>query len=159
MSLPSITYTPTGGGPVTFNFQDGPKDFIAYDSARRNDNVSTSGLRESVYEATDLMIAFTMPAILMASGGAYASWKNFYAACLQGIPFQFTPNPAVTAAAAPWSGGTFWFNCLIEDTKFQPKRVGYYRYSLDCKFRVVLDGQAPANAGMIMEAFLGISPT
>jgi hypothetical protein len=153
MGAASIQY---GSGPTSFNFKRGPRDFIAEDSARRHDNLSTSGFRESVFESNDILIAFTMPGILINDD--YTDWKNFYAWGLAGWSFIFAPNLAVTAAAAPWSGGTFEFNCLIEDVGFKPKRVGLGRYSLDCKFRVVPDSYRPANSGMIMDAFMGYPP-
>jgi hypothetical protein len=156
MGAAVIQYT-TNSGTVTFSFQRGPKDFIAEDSARRHDNVATSGLRESVLEFIDILIAFTMPGILM--GGDYTDWKNFYAWALAGGEFSFYPNYSVTVAAAPWSGSPYAVHCVLEDMGFKPKRVGFWRYSIDCKFRVVPDTYAPPNSGWIMEAFMGLTPS
>lgn len=158
MGSPQISY---GSAPTVLSFLRGPLNFNAEDSARRHDNVSTSGLRESVFEAIDIMISFTMPALLMGTSGAadYTAWKNFYAWAVQGGEFAFTPNTSVTVAGAPWSGAPYSFNCLLEDTSFKPKKIGMGRFSLDCKFRVALgDAYAPANSGQIMEAFWGIPP-
>ncbi|HWE50463.1 MAG TPA: hypothetical protein VG273_11760 [Bryobacteraceae bacterium] len=150
MALPQIIY---GGGPTTLTFKRGTKGFSASDSARRNDNVSTSGLRESVYEATDLMIGFSLPGLLISDD--FTAWENFYSWALQGNSFSFVPNLSVLVASVPWA-----FNCLVEDKEFSPKYLGGMgRFSLDCKFRVVLDGSAPANAGMIMRAYWGMSPS
>jgi|SRR5665213_2485774 len=143
-------------GAISFQPAHGPQNFIAEDSARRHDNIATSGLRESVFEATDILIAFTMPGIRI--GTDYANWKNFYAAALPGGSFLFTPNTQLTVAAAPWSGQEYFFACVLEDTGFRPKRTALGVYSLECKFRVVPDALAPANSGMIMEAFWGLAP-
>jgi hypothetical protein len=148
-------------GSTTLYFQRGPLNFIAEDSVRRHDNIATSGVRESVYEANDILISFTMPGLLMGTSGAadYAAWKNFFAWARPGGSFQFCPNNSVLVSAAPWSGAAYYFNCLLEDTGFKPKKLGMGRYSLDVKFRVAPgDAYAPDNAGQIMEAFWGLQP-
>lgn len=157
MGVPQINYNP-GSGANVFNFQRGPQNFIAEDMVTRHDNLATIGLRESVYERTDILISFTMPGLLLASGGDFADWKNFYSWALQGGLFIFAPNTDVTYAPSPWSGSLFYFDCVLEDTGFKPKRVGLGRYSLDCKFRVVPDNLRPSNSGMVMDAFWGLTP-
>src|SRR5580704_6919767 len=99
MGVGQISYTKPGPTVVTFNIARGLQSFIAEDSARRHDNISTSGLKESVYEATDLLIGFTMPGMVL--GGDYTDWRNFYAWALAGGTFIFVPNSSVTLAAAP----------------------------------------------------------
>jgi hypothetical protein len=150
MGLPQIAYNT---GPTTLTFKRGTKDFIAQDSGRRNDNVSTSGLRESVYEATDLLISFSMPGLLISDD--FTAWENFYSWAIPGGQFSFVPNLSVLVSSIPWA-----FNCVLEDKAFNPKYLGGLgRFSLDCTLRVVLDGSAPGNAGQIMRAYWGMSPT
>jgi hypothetical protein len=106
-----------------------------------------------VYEATDLLISFSMPGLLISDD--FTAWDTFYTSALSGSSFSFVPNLSVLVASVPWA-----FNCVLEDKDFAPKYLGGMgRFSLDCKFRVVLDGSAPGSAGQIMRAYWGMSPT
>ncbi|HEX4311878.1 MAG TPA: hypothetical protein VHZ25_17745 [Acidobacteriaceae bacterium] len=155
MGAPFINYIPAGAA-VSLNFKNGPLDFLAQDSGRVHDNLSTSGIRERLLEKVDILISFTMPALLV--GDDFTDWKNFYAWAIGGGTFSFAPNVSVLYAPAPWSGGVYFFTCVLEDDSFAPKRVGLRRYSIDCKFRVFNDALTPANAGMVTEAFWGDQP-
>lgn len=153
MGFSSVTYNP-GSGAVAVAFY--AQNFLPRGGARVNDNVATSGAKERIFEATDLFVGFTVPELVPAA--SYDDWDKFYAWALQGGSFIFTPNSAVTKAAAPWSGGTYFVNCVLEDTDFTPKKAAFRLFSLDCKFRVVQDAWAPPRSGWLTMAFYGSSP-
>lgn len=154
MGAARITYN--SGSTVVFDFKRGPANFIAQDDGRAHNNLSTSGVRERVFEKADILIGFTMPGLLI--GDDFVDWKNFYAWAIAGGSFAFAPNLSVTYAPAPWSGGLYYFTCTLEDTGFVPKRAGFKRYAIDCKFRVVNDALTPANSGSVMSVFWGGQP-
>jgi hypothetical protein len=145
MSLPKIIYTPVST-PITLQFVRGPQQFGCYYSLRAHDNLSTGGLRERVVEASDMLIAFSMLALRM--GDDMDDWASFMAHALAGGQFDFYPNAALASS---------YCHCVSDDTEFQPARNAPGQYAASFKWRIVPDSQAPANPGVVMGWFYGIS--
>lgn len=154
MGLPKIVYYPatldppswTGAQePVELAFANGPQNFICYTEGRVHDNLATGGqARERVVEHLDLMIEFTMPAMDLA---ALNQWELFMQFALAGGQFDFYPNSAINER----------YHCLADDTRFQPRRAGFQRYSASFLFRIVPDSLAPAGSSQVLARFHGVA--
>jgi hypothetical protein len=143
VALPKVVYST--GPAVTLSFLRGPVGFHCYYHAVRNDNVATSGLKESVTERLEMLIEFQMPAL--AISGDYPAWAAFMKFALPGNQFQFFPNASLAD----------YYNCTAEDQDWDPQRVGPGRYSAACKWRIVPDAQAPADPSVVLQRFYGIT--
>ena len=139
-----ISYT--NAVPATVNIACWAVGFDAYDQARRHKNLSTSGLQEVVYEASDVLCDWTIPALLV--GSDYEQWATFFRWAAQGGTFNFAPRYPASSAI---------YHATLESDDFKPKRVGPGRYSLAVQIRIVPDGAAPADAGAVMHSFYGLS--
>lgn len=140
---PKIVYD-AGAGPVTLQCVDGPKDFHCYYKSRVHDNVATSGYRERVFEHSDMLISFTMPA--MTVGDALPAWNAFMTWALQGGTFNFYPNSQLAD----------YYHCVVEGDGFDPVRVGPGRYSATFTFRIVPDAYAPGDPAFVLQKFYGV---
>ncbi len=143
MALPKIVYD-AGAGAVTLQCVRGPAGFGCWAKARVHDNVATSGLRERVFEETDLFISFTMPALRV--GEDYGAWAAFAAWAMQGGQFEFYPDGAQAEK----------HHCVDEGDGWETTRVGPGVYSAAFSWRIVPDALAPADAGEVMERFYGV---
>jgi len=143
--LPKVNYDP-GGGAVDLLFARGPNGFRCFYHARVHDNLSTSGAaRERVTEGLDMLITFTMPALKVADD--YAGWMAFSKFALGGGQFTFCPNVDHAENA---------YHCLSDDQEFAPARVGPQTYTAAFQWRIVPDGSAPADPGVVMQKFYGV---
>lgn len=125
MANPKIVYTPAGGTTQTLNFAYPPRQQPGYEkSAVRHDNVSTSGVRETVLERVDQFLEFTMEYVL--AGADLGNWQAFLDFALTGAAFAYYPDSSQAA----------FTNYLLENTdaKAEYKAPGVYALSL--KFRV-----------------------
>lgn len=147
MSLPKIIYN-AGAGNVTLQCVRGPRDFRCGYKTRAHDNLATSGLRERVFEANDILISFVMEQMAVTSD--LPSWTAFAQWALSGGAFKFYPDAALSD----------YYNCVSDDDGFEPARTGPGRYSAAFHFRIVPDGQAPdGGPGEVLERFYGIAAT
>ena len=144
MGLPRIVYDP-GTGIVALDFVRGPQDFKCFYQTRKNDNLSTSGLRERVTEANDILITFGMPALRIDDD--LPAWGTFMKFALAGGQFDFYPNVSINEH----------YHCVSEDDNFTPARVGMMVYSAAFQFRIVPDGLAPATPAVVLKRFNGIA--
>lgn len=141
-----LNYDPGTGSIILDCGRRGVNNFLAKDTARAHDNISSSGYRERVIEAADVLVSFTMPALLV--GDDYESWAKFYRWALAGNQFNFAPNYPASMAI---------YDAVLEQLSFEPKRVGIGRYALDVMIRILPGSRAPADAGEVMQAFWGLS--
>jgi hypothetical protein len=124
MSYPKIVYTPAGGTEQTLSFVSPPtRQPGNWKSAVRHDNVSSSGVRESVLERVDEFLEINLDWI--RAGTDLANWQAFVDHALTGAAFAFYSDASVTS----------FINCVLEDTeaRIEFKAVGVY--SLTLKFR------------------------
>ncbi len=149
IALPKIVYTPSGGSPTTLQFKRGPQNFQCVYDARANDNLSTSGLRERVFEFADMLITFSMQNMLIADSTDYPAWAAFMKSALPGITFAFYPNTSSGFVSD-------YCNCVLDDKAWKPVRQGPGRYAADFNFRVVPDIYMPSDPSVVMEWFYGI---
>jgi len=146
LSLPKLTYTPSGGALTTVQFVRGPVNFMPYWDGRVHDNLSTSGLvRERVVENLDILMSFEMPH--MIADQDMPGWAPFLAFALAGGTFQFFPNAALTDN----------YNCVIEDPKWSPKWNAPKKYSSAIVFRILNDSQCPSDPGVVLRRFYGVT--
>lgn len=147
MSQPSfhIVYTPVSTTLLLDATQC--SGFVAEDVTRGNDNLATSGKRERVVEATDVLISFTLPAVQV--GANYKAWAAFARWAQQG--HTFAVGLGVSTAGAQT------YNAVLEQMGFSSKRIALGVYSLGFKFRIDPDSDAPADAGEVMNAFWGLT--
>ena len=127
MSNPQIIYTPAGGTQQTLSFVSPPKQQPGYvKSAVRHDNISTSGIRESVLERIDQFTELTLDWI--RAGTDYANWTTFLDFALTGAAFAYYPDASLAV----------YTNYVLEDTgaRMDYKATGVY--SLKLKFRVLV---------------------
>jgi hypothetical protein len=90
MAYPQITYY-SRSTLVTLAFTYPPRNVAAYNSvARRHDNISSSGVRESVLERIDNFLEIEMQTVL--DGADVADWNAFMQYVLQGGQFSTTPT-------------------------------------------------------------------
>jgi hypothetical protein len=138
-----------GAGPTTLTFKRGPLNFTPYWEARVHDNLSTSGkVRERVLEsqAPDILISFDMPHLVLLDD--LAAWNLFMAFALPGGTFQLYP----------WTLFSDYYNCVLEGTKFGPKRNAPYKYGDSVTVRILQDAQAPATPEIVLRRFYGVTP-
>lgn len=142
MSLAPLTIS-YGGGPTVLSAW--VQNFVPVDDySRSSRNVATSGLVETILESPDVMVSWTIPALSIASD--YAAWATFFRWAADGSQFDFKANSASSKT----------YHAVLESKRFQPRRGGLGRYSLDVQIRIIPDGSAPADAGEVMQAFWGI---
>lgn len=142
---PKIVYTPVATA-ITLTFVNGPVDFSAYWEPRVHDNLSTSGaVRERVVENMDILISCPMPNMVVDSD--MPGWASFLSFAIAGGGFKFYPCSTLTD----------YYNCVIEGTKWAPKWKGPKRYAETVVFRVLQDGQCPADPGVVMRRFYGLT--
>jgi hypothetical protein len=115
-----------------------------------HDNVSTAGFRERVVECLPILITFAMQNMSEWDQTDLTAWYNFMTFALGGGEFKFYPN------VAGFSGE--YYNCVSDDTDFEPARKGPGMYANKFVFRVVPDSQAPAGGpGQVMRRFYGVA--
>jgi len=131
------------GSSVTLAF-DGAVDFLCTLQARVHDNLSTSGIRERVVEAVDMLISFTLPKVRVSTD--LAGWEAFAAWAINGAAFDFYPD--VLQAH---------FHCQAEDQGMEMAHVALGVYCLAFRWRVVPDSVAPADCGIVMKRYYGIT--
>ena len=139
MPFPKIVYN-----SLTLAFTRGPSGFSAAWKSRLHDNLATSGLRERVVEAHDLLISFTMPALRVADD--LPAWTAFTAWALDGKQFDFYPDAAAAA----------YYHCVSDDDAFNLTRTAPGQYSATFKLRIVPDAQAPTGPDAVLSAFYGL---
>ncbi len=123
MGWPQITWT-DGTTTNTLAFTYPPTHVAAYNAvAKRHDNVSSSGVRESILERIDNFLEIAMATVL--SGADVENWNNFMQFALAGNQFQYYPDSSLSS----------FTNYLLEDTTWQAayRAPGLYRFKL--KFR------------------------
>jgi hypothetical protein len=142
MGYPQLSYLDSGV-LVTLDFKRGPVDFICQTAIRAKDNLSTSGQRERVLEAQDLLITFSMPAIYVYDD--YPAWSAFAEWAMDDVYFNLAPNSAFAGL----------LHCVSNDTNFTPshKGVGWYDFSFN--WQIVPDPLCPLNPGVVMQMFYG----
>ena len=146
IQLPKIVYTPPGGSQTTLQFVRGPVDFTPYWEPRSHDNLSTSGLvRERVVENLDILIKFDMPH--MIADGDMPGWMPFLAFALAGGTFAFYPGANLADN----------YNCVLEDTRWEPKRNAPKKYGSTMIFRILQDSQCPSDPGVILRRLHGVT--
>lgn len=141
-----IVYTPDGGEETTLTFARGPVDFTPFVQGRVNDNLSTSGaVRERVTAAVDILISWQMPHMVLA--GDIEQWGAFMAFALPGGQFRFYPCDSLTD----------YYNCVLEDQGWRPKRNAPRKYGSTVVVRVLNDSQTPADPSVVLRRFYGIA--
>lgn len=131
---------------VTLTFVRGPVNFKPYWDARVHDNLSTSGAaRERVVENLDILIGFETPHLII--DGDMAGWGLFVAWGLAGGAFKFYPSDALTD----------YYNCVLEDSKWEPVRNAPKKYAAAVVVRVLQDGQTPAGPDVVLRRFYGLT--
>ena len=124
MAYPKIVYTPVGGTEQTLNFTSAPRQQPGYSkSAVRHDNISTSGVRESVLERIDTFLELSVEYI--QAGNDLAGWSAFLDFALTGASFTYYPDASQSA----------FINCLLEDTGETVAYMAPGVYSVKVKFR------------------------
>jgi hypothetical protein len=140
-----IVYHPASTD-VTLAFARGPVNLEAYWDVRCHDNLATSGAaRERVMENPDILIGFEMPHMLVADD--LVGWAAFEAWALAGGQFKFYPCSTLTSD---------YYNCVLEDTKWAPKRNAPRKYGFTVVIRILQDGQAPAGPDVVLQRYHGI---
>lgn len=119
LALPKIVY-PSGGGN-TLNFTRQPR-MVPYDvrKAVRHDNDGSSGVRESIYERTDIFLQFTMEYVNI--GADIAAWDSFIQNAEQGNSFDYYVDGTLTPHTTYTLQGTDW------TAKF--KQLGLYTFDM-----------------------------
>ena len=126
MANPQIIYDP-GSGPVTLVFAYAPRNVAATNSvAKRHDNVSSSGVRESILERIDNFLEIEMQAVLL--GSDVTAWNAFMQYGLQGGQFAYYPDSSQGAFVNYWIEQTNWSAAY--------KAPGLYTFKV--KFRQVV---------------------
>ncbi len=126
MAYPKITYT-VGGAVNTLPFTYPPTGVAAYNAvATRHDNLSSSGVRESILERIDNFLEITMAAVL--SGTDVQNWNTFMQYALQGGQFSYYPDSSQSSFTNYWLEGTTWQAAY--------RAPGLYKFKL--KFRQVV---------------------
>jgi hypothetical protein len=135
-----------GSGPTTLTFKRGPVNFRPYFDGRVHDNLSTSGAaRERVVEHLDLLISFDTPHLVIDDD--MAAWGTFMVFALAGGGFKFYPS----------DGLGDYYNCVLEDPKWEPERNAPKKYGATVTVRVLQDSQAPASPDVILRRFYGLT--
>lgn len=86
----SVLFPPT---PTTLNFKYQPRhvQFFSYEAVR-HDNRASSGVQEVIYERTDEFFNADMEYVT-TSDSDVANWQTFLQSAIQGIPFDYYPDP------------------------------------------------------------------
>ncbi len=127
MSFPKIVYTPAGGPELTVSFTFPPRQLPAYHKvAARHDNLSTTGIRESLLERAEEFLDLSVDWI--QAGSDLDNWRNFLDYALTGAPFAYYPDASDSS----------FTNYVLEDTEARLEYRAPGRYSLALKFRVSL---------------------
>jgi hypothetical protein len=135
-----------GSGPTTLTFKRGPVNFRPYWDGRVHDNLASSGAaRERVVEHLDILIGFDTPHLVIDDD--MAAWAAFEAFALAGGGFKFYPS----------DGLSDYYNCVLEDAKWEPTRNAPKKYAAAVLVRVLQDSQAPAGPDVILRRFHGLS--
>jgi hypothetical protein len=126
MSWPQITYY-SGSTLVTLAFTYPPRNVAAYNSvAMRHDNISSSGVRESILERIDNFLEIEMQAVLR--GSDVENWNAFMQYALAGNQFSYYPDASQSTYTNYWLEDTTW--------KAAYRSPGLYSFKL--KFRQVV---------------------
>ena len=135
-----------GTGPTTLTCKRGPLNFNPYFDGRMHDNLSTSGAaRERVTENLDILIFFEMPNLVIDDD--MPAWGTFEAFALTGNGFKFYPS----------DGLPDYYNCVLEDLKWEPKRNAPKKYAATVLVRILQDSQAPISPDVILRRFYGLT--
>jgi len=146
VSLAKIVYN-AGAGAVTLQCARGPRNFRCWYKSRVHDNLATSGIRERVVEAHDILIAFEMPALRV--GDDLDDWAVFMKWALGGGAFEFYPDAALATK----------YNCVSDDEGFEPVWTAPGQYAAAFKLRIVPDSLFPADPSVVMLRFYGVAAT
>ena len=123
MSFPKIVYNP-GTGAATLEFLRPPRRVPAYfQVAARRDNLSSSGVRESVVERVDNFLELEMEWV--GIGADVQEWESFMDYALQGGPFEYYPDASIIN----------FTSYVLEDTTWDAAYKGPGQYTFRVKFR------------------------
>ncbi len=123
MASAKIVYTPAGAGAQTLTLTFPLRQVPAYSkNAVRHDNVSTTGIRESVLERVENIQEVVLDYIPAVDVPA---WQAFLDHALTGSPFAYYPDGAQPA----------YTNYLLEDTEALVAHKAVGVYSLRMKWR------------------------
>ena len=103
-------------------------------------------VRERVIENADILISFDLPHMVLFDD--LAGWTALASFGLLGGTFKFYP----------WSAFGDYYNCVLEDSKFAPKRNALRKYGTSEVWRILQDGQAPATPEIVLRRFHGVTP-
>jgi hypothetical protein len=86
--VPKIVWPAGGGNTLLFDY---PPVNVPYDdrASIRHDNAASSGVREFIYERTDVFLDLEIANMLLATA---ATWDSFIQSAEQGIPFDYYPD-------------------------------------------------------------------
>jgi hypothetical protein len=143
MGLPKVIYD-AGVGAVTLQLVRGPQNFRCYYKSRLHDNLATSGIRERVVEAHDILIAYEMQALRVTDD--LDDWTAFMVFALGGGQCEFYPDAALPD----------YYHLVSDDEGFEPARTGPGQYAAAFRWRIVPDALAPADVSVVMKRFYGI---
>lgn len=93
LTLPRIVYPSGGSATLSFIYQPRFVPFKVYESIR-HDNLSSAGLRESIWERTDEFFEFTMEYV--KTGTDVVAWDLFMQSALQGLTFDYYPDGSLS---------------------------------------------------------------
>ena len=101
MANPAITYDP-GSGLVTLNFSFPPVSKPGADdrNAVRNDSITCSGLKQSMWQRTDIFKTLQMDFVPMDD---LVAWEAFLDYALQGGEFNYYPGGTSASVATIYS--------------------------------------------------------
>ncbi len=126
MAFPQITYY-SGSTLVTLPFTFPPRGVAAYNSvATRHDNISSSGVRESILERIDNFLELQIQAVFR--GKDVENWNAFMQVALVGNQFSYYPDAAQSTYTNYW----------LEDTSWKAAYRSPGLYSFKLKFREVV---------------------
>lgn len=116
-----------GSTTLTFSFPPINKPAGLAREAQRNDSISLSGLKQTVYWRKDLLLSFQMDWIPAADTNAWQDWIDYAVA---GGEFSYYKD-------ATLAGFTVY---TLEDKKLKLERnfIGYYKLSPSPTFRKVV---------------------
>ncbi len=95
--------------------------------AVRHDSVTSSGLFQTVVERVDEFLILNFKFVPEAD---LADWRRFFDWVIQGNQFTYYPDSTVPAT---------YFELVMEDQSWAPKRDSYKNYSFTVKFRKAKD--------------------
>ena len=98
-----------------------PRQFSEYIyEPLRHDNLSSAGVRETVFERLDKFLELNMDVVV--DGDDLANWERFMSYALMGGNFLYFPD----------SNGTESIDCLLEDTKWEAayRSPGHKKFSI-----------------------------